>query len=190
MKPLLETFIRANHTSPAIEDLSFCFQSFAGADRHLQCLNMKQGRDRSVSAYKFFIFGSVFLFLFLALAFSLYTPLSFTSSVILALNCVAFYLCGYDKAAAKAGPANWKEEKAKRSKTTNSEASTGSLRVPEKVFYGLALFGAAPFLLLAMKLFRHKTKKTSFHFFLALIIISQIALLSYLNQLYGPLLVK
>jgi uncharacterized membrane protein YsdA (DUF1294 family) len=152
-----------------------------------------QRKNGGQNAYRFFGYGAFFLFFFSLLAFVLYTPLSYLSSALLAINCVAFYLCGYDKAAARSGgpEASDKHKSQDKSSADKKKAGAkGSLRVPEKVFYAIALLGGAPLLLVAMRLFRHKTKKASFHFFLGLIIISQITLLAYLNQLFGPLFVR
>lgn len=68
-----------------------------------------------------------------------------------------FLLCGYDKGI----------------------AGSGRTRVPERVFYGLALIGGSLGLLLGMKFFRHKTQKASFQFFLALVLAIQLSLYFY-----------
>ena len=76
------------------------------------------------------------------------------------LNCGALRLCGFDKL----------------------QARRGSLRVPEVVLYGAALAGGALGLLAGMRLFRHKTSKASFQFYLVLILGLQIVVLKSLVQ--------
>jgi uncharacterized membrane protein YsdA (DUF1294 family) len=53
-------------------------------------------------------------------------------------------------------------------------AGGNTLRVPEVMFYLLALAGGTPGLLIGMFLFKHKTKKEKFHFFLAMVLLAQL----------------
>jgi len=53
------------------------------------------------------------------------------------------------------------------------------VRVPEKLTFLGALAGGSAGLLLGIRLFRHKTRKTSFQWVLALILVAQICLLRY-----------
>ena len=71
-------------------------------------------------------------------------------SWLLAVNLVAFLTYGYDK----------------------SIAGSGKMRVPERVLLLLALAGGSPAALLGMRLFHHKTAKSSFQqkFWLVLLI--------------------
>ncbi len=80
-----------------------------------------------------------------------------------AINLVTFLFFGFDKMRATSG---------------------GSLRrVPEKTLWILSLVGGSLGALLAMNLFRHKTKKLSFQAVLALILALQVILVFYLlNQ--------
>lgn len=69
---------------------------------------------------------------------------------VLAVNLVTFVTYGYDK----------------------SIAGSGRMRVPEKVLLLLALLGGSPAALLGMRLFHHKTAKSSFQqkFWLVLLV--------------------
>jgi uncharacterized membrane protein YsdA (DUF1294 family) len=69
---------------------------------------------------------------------------------LLAVNLVTFITYGYDK----------------------SIASSGKMRVPERVLLLLALLGGSPAALLGMRQFHHKTVKTSFQqkFWLVLLV--------------------
>jgi uncharacterized membrane protein YsdA (DUF1294 family) len=97
----------------------------------------------------------------LAGVFILYLSFQFPLlwAYILSINTVAFALCGYDKNVA--GSADW--------------------RVPENVLISSALLGGSAGLLLGMNLFRHKTHKAKFQFFLALILVLQVALLRFIR---------
>lgn len=87
------------------------------------------------------------------------TPLQFALIVyLLAINLVAFFTYGIDKA--KAG-------------------SLGARRISEKTLLIMALIGGSLGSLVAMSLFRHKTKKTSFQAPLALILAVQIGLICF-----------
>ena len=56
-------------------------------------------------------------------------------------------------------------------------AQRGAWRVSERTFWILALLGGSPGLLLGMQLFRHKTRKASFHLVLGIILLFQLWLL-------------
>lgn len=71
------------------------------------------------------------------------------------INLVAFFIYGLDKA--KAG-------------------HTGARRISEKILLIIALIGGSLGALLGMKIFRHKTKKTSFQAVFAVILGGQIFL--------------
>lgn len=62
-----------------------------------------------------------------------------------------------------------------------SLASSGSLRAPEKVLYGVALLGGGVGILLGMHAFRHKSKKLSFQCLLVLIFLAQFFIASQLG---------
>ena len=53
-------------------------------------------------------------------------------------------------------------------------AGTNSVRIPEKVFFLIAALGGSLGILLAMRHFRHKTRKASFQYVLGVISIIQI----------------
>lgn len=69
------------------------------------------------------------------------------------INVAAFFLYGYDKAAAEGR----------------------RLRVPENVLHAAALLGGSPAALLAQQVFRHKTTKPSFRVSFWLIVAVQVA---------------
>ena len=48
--------------------------------------------------------------------------------------------------------------------TDKKRAISGQRRIPEKTLLALSLFGGAPFGLLSMVLFRHKTRKEHWYF--------------------------
>lgn len=53
-------------------------------------------------------------------------------------------------------------------------------RIPERILHLTALLGGSLGALIGMELFRHKTRKTSFQFILALLILAQVALILWL----------
>lgn len=62
----------------------------------------------------------------------------------------------------------------------------GSWRITEKTLLLLALFGGTPGALLGITLFRHKTRKSSFLIWIALIMVIQIGLiLAYFSLING-----
>lgn len=88
------------------------------------------------------------------------TPIHWAVIIYLAvINLTAFIVYGYDKS--QAGQA-------------------GASRVSEKTLWVLALLGGSVGSLVAMHLFRHKTKKLSFQAMLALIVAAQILALWFL----------
>ncbi len=66
-------------------------------------------------------------------------------------------------------------------------ATTHAWRVREKTMLLLALLGGSLGALVAMNLFRHKTKKITFQFWLVLILCLQVVLILYLLQIYPSL---
>jgi uncharacterized membrane protein YsdA (DUF1294 family) len=58
-------------------------------------------------------------------------------------------------------------------------AHAGARRIPESTLLGLALVGGSPGLMVAMVLFRHKTRKASFLLRFALVLAAQAALLAW-----------
>ncbi len=62
-----------------------------------------------------------------------------------------------------------------------SLSASGSLRVPEKVLFALAVLGGGVGILLGMHVFRHKTRKVAFQCFLMLIFMAQFFLASKLG---------
>lgn len=80
--------------------------------------------------------------------------LSIIISYVISINLVTFLYYGFDKLI----------------------AGSESVRIPELVLHSLALAGGSPAGLLAQKLFRHKTIKTSFQIIYWAIVILQIIL--------------
>lgn len=104
------------------------------------------------------LIGVVLALFVSCLSFSVF-GLSISWALIIGLNLAAFCLCGLDKSAAMAG----------------------SIRVPEQVLLGFGLLGGSMGLLLGMQLLRHKTRKSSFQFWLCLILVAQIILYRVFN---------
>jgi uncharacterized membrane protein YsdA (DUF1294 family)/cold shock CspA family protein len=105
-----------------------------------------------VSPYKFFASATVLLTAVLYAVFVMYAELPRLYAFLSAVNGATFIVLGFDK----------------------SSAALSSNRVPEKVLFLFAALGGALGLILAMKLFRHKTQKPSFQFVVALILVAQV----------------
>jgi uncharacterized membrane protein YsdA (DUF1294 family) len=87
--------------------------------------------------------------------------------ILLATNAATFMVMGYDK----------------------MQASNGGARTPEVMFYLMTLLGGSAGMLAGMYLFRHKTRKISFQFFVGLMILLQVALLMWLGQESGTMII-
>ncbi len=79
--------------------------------------------------------------------------------ILLATNLATFLVMGFDKL----------------------QSTTGGQRTPEVVFYAMTLLGGSAGMLAGMYLFRHKTHKISFQFFVGLMILIQVGLLLWLG---------
>jgi len=79
--------------------------------------------------------------------------------LLIATNISTFLVMGYDK----------------------MQASMRGARTPEVVFYLMTLLGGSVGMLAGMYVFRHKTRKASFQFFVGLMIILQIVFVLYLQ---------
>jgi len=99
----------------------------------------------------------------LAAAGGLWLGLDALLAWLLAVNLVTFLTYGYDK----------------------SIAGSGSMRVPERVLLLLALAGGSPAALLGMRVFHHKTAKSSFQqkFWLVLLIQGVLVVIYFLWRL-------
>ncbi len=106
---------------------------------------------------KFFVGTSLLLTAGLMFLGASYFGARLAWAYVIAINGAAFTLCGYDKNAARAA----------------------ALRVPEKVLLGVSLIGGSAGLLIGMKLFRHKTRKASFQFLLALVLVAQLLIVRF-----------
>ena len=85
---------------------------------------------------------------------AIWASLSWTWQLFIELNTATFLLYGFDKVSAQ----------------------VGARRIPERILY-LATFCGGPIgTLLAMNLFRHKTRKLSFQLVVALLILIQLAI--------------
>jgi uncharacterized membrane protein YsdA (DUF1294 family) len=96
-----------------------------------------------------------------AITFALWfsTELSLLGSFGVGINVGALFLTGLDK----------------------SLSRSGSLRIPEVIFFVMALCGGAPGTILGIHVFRHKTRKAAFQFVLLMIVVAQV----YLVRLLG-----
>ncbi len=86
-------------------------------------------------------------------------------SVLAGINLSTFLLYGWDKFA----------------------ANTSFRRVPEVVLYTITFLGGPAGALLGMNVFRHKTRKTSFQFVVALLLLLQMALILGYLRYYGEI---
>lgn len=116
---------------------------------------------RYATPYKqgFFLWLILCAVIFAALEWYLEAPLSVL--LLSALNLGTFILYGFDKLS----------------------AMHQGRRVPEYILYVAAFAGGALGALLGMHLFRHKTRKTSFQFGLALVLLIEILIVSYSIQI-------
>jgi uncharacterized membrane protein YsdA (DUF1294 family) len=78
---------------------------------------------------------------------------------LLAISGIALALCARDK----------------------TNAQRGKQRIPERTLLALAALGGSPGLIVGMKLFRHKTRKSSFKLTLVVICTIQACLIHYLR---------
>lgn len=87
-------------------------------------------------------------------ALYLSTEVAFISAFLIGLNASCLFLMGLDK----------------------SLSRQESMRIPEVVFFILALFGGVPGILLGIQVFRHKIRKAGYQFVLLLIAAAQLYL--------------
>jgi uncharacterized membrane protein YsdA (DUF1294 family) len=115
---------------------------------------------RPVTLFAILTFGAS---LALAAAGVLWLRLEVMLAWLLAVNLVTFLTYGYDK----------------------SIAGSGRVRVPERVLLLLALAGGSPAALLGMRLFHHKTAKSSFQqkFWLVLLLQAILVIIYFLWRL-------
>jgi uncharacterized membrane protein YsdA (DUF1294 family) len=109
------------------------------------------------SPYSSFGLMAITLTLGLASVFFFKLKTDWILSILLAINCTAFAMHGFDKSAAQ----------------------NNKLRVPERIFWFLVLFGGAVGTLLGMKFFRHKTRKASYQFMVLVMILIHLAIVHY-----------
>lgn len=136
------------------------FQQTIG-DNGPQAVNIVVTRGPLVNPYSFFVAAGCGLTALIYVMLVYYAGYPHGYAYLIGINGALFCLCAFDK----------------------SSAAFAANRVPEKVMYLYAALGGAFGLMLGMKLFRHKTQKSRFQFFLLGIAIAQIALLSWLRLL-------
>lgn len=105
----------------------------------------------------FILWIALLLIVFFALPYAVVLPDGWR--VLVTLNLAAFLLFGIDKV----------------------QAQSRGLRVPERLLYVASFLGGSAGALLAMNLFRHKTRKVSFQLVLAFLILLQIVVILYWN---------
>lgn len=111
-------------------------------------LRFKSPYSRALIPWGFFVFASSVLI-------GSFFHLPWLLSLFIGLNVGAFLLYGLDKLL----------------------AGSNSQRIPERILWLSAFLGGSIGAIAGMQLFRHKTKKTSFQFVFALLVLLQIALI-------------
>ena len=112
-------------------------------------------KESSVSPYTFYIVAFVLVAGVVAGGIRIQGNVAPLWAFLIGANVAAFLLCMFDKGA----------------------AGKGTMRVPEAVLFGAAVFGGTPGLLVGMHLVRHKTKKSSFQLVVVVILVVQMVLL-------------
>ncbi len=108
--------------------------------------------SRKQSPYLFFFLAALFLTGVFCYALLLFTNLPLWAGILIALNLCSFSLVGYDK----------------------SIAGSKATRLPELTLFIIAALGASIGVLLASRLFRHKTRKASFQLVVGAIVAMQL----------------
>ena len=131
-------------------------------DKGLAAINVRPGSVLGTPYLKYTLIGiGSALLLLLGLAFGLDRPTSLALWLVLwvlALSIAAFGVYGYDK----------------------GQAQRGGGRVPEVVLWLLAALGGSPGAFIAMRVFHHKTSKTSFQIVFWVIVAVQVGLIALL----------
>jgi uncharacterized membrane protein YsdA (DUF1294 family) len=101
--------------------------------------------------------ASIWIMLVIILTFVVARHFTFAPviDVLLATNLATFLTMGLDKI----------------------QSATRGGRIPERMFYAMTFFGGSIGMLAGMVIFRHKTQKGAFQFFVALMILLQITIL-------------
>jgi uncharacterized membrane protein YsdA (DUF1294 family)/cold shock CspA family protein len=131
-------------------------------DKGLAAINVRPGSVLGTPYLKFTIIG-IGSALLLLLGFVVILPQSASPALwlalwVAALSIAAFGVYGYDK----------------------GQAQRGGGRVPEVVLWLLAALGGSPGAFIAMRVFHHKTSKTSFQIVFWVIVAAQVALIALL----------
>ncbi len=135
----------------------------AHGDKGPKAVNIAVTRGAPASPYSFFTGAACALTALVYAALVIYTACPRGYAYLIGINVALFCLCAFDK----------------------SSAAFAANRVPEKVMYLFAALGGSLGLILGMKLFRHKTQKSSLQFFLLVIVATQVALLHFAGLLPG-----
>jgi uncharacterized membrane protein YsdA (DUF1294 family) len=130
--------------------------------------NKVPAQKNHTNPYAFYTGAAMFIGLAAFVIVLIKSELSVVSAYFIGVSVAALVLCGFDKGI----------------------AGSKSMRVPERVFWGLALIGGSAGLLLGMNLFRHKTSKASFWFLLMLVLALQLILIKILHDRFGLSLVQ
>lgn len=130
-------------------------------NKGLQAVNIVVTRGSSLNPYSFFAGAACGLTALIYVVLVHYAACPNGYAYLIGINGALFGLCAFDK----------------------SSAAFASNRVPEKIMYLFAALGGALGLMLGMRLFRHKTQKSRFQFFLLGIAVAQILFLSWLSLL-------
>jgi uncharacterized membrane protein YsdA (DUF1294 family)/cold shock CspA family protein len=122
-------------------------------------------RAGSVMGTPYLLFGLIGIGLVIALLLGLILvfgrqqpPAVWIALWVVALSIAAFLIYGFDK----------------------SQAQRDGLRVPEAILHLLSLLGGSPGAFVAMRVFHHKTSKSSFQAVFWLIVAAQLCILAYL----------
>lgn len=124
--------------------------------------------SRRQSPYLFFLLAALFLTGLFSYAALLFTSLPLWLAVLIAFNLSSFTLVKYDK----------------------SIAGSNATRLPELTLFILAALGASVGVLLASRLFRHKTHKASFQLVIGVIFAIQLLVLHLLQTNTGWLALR
>lgn len=121
-------------------------------------------REHRTTVSPYLFYGGAFaLTALVILLLTGYTPLSPAGAILTGINTAAFIVFGFDKGIAR----------------------YSTMRVPEKVIYGMAALGGSLGVLIGMTFFRHKIRKGSFQLAIGSILMIQLLIFSFLQMHYG-----
>lgn len=122
------------------------------------------------------LFISLFCLLtsFLTIAFYFVSEVSSPVAYVAGVSFSALFLFGLDKSLAAGSSSKLDRMNSEKVAKKGGLSRNYSWRVPEVVFYGMAILGGSVGILLGMPLFRHKTKKGKFQLVLVGIFLAQL----------------